>query len=366
MSDRRHYTKKELLADSEYASRLRHEGILFHGGLDASGSYVPPRSRHRLDAIRAWTAHLARAGHSTRVIDPQAVERVFFPTVEQSKTLLRHGARGAMTRMLTLIGITEGFGNDGIRSLPVLDVQRYFKEPIDGTCLSHLHQGMLEAHGNDEAGCGNEAGHDAMWYAIRDAALDHPAITADMYENLPIAPPPGYSGPAKPSPEAIGVGRMSQQFFPTLDFLFEVTLKAMAQILVIELMAYSTFAWAQEVLSDPSCSAEPDLPARLVGYIQEDENIHVAYLQCALAEARARTMLATDGSTIEGRGVIDAICNNAIADHTGSRFDRLMSFRMGQIRAELAGRPDGDTIITHLAATGPIPDQPGMQAAAAR
>ena len=52
---------------------------------------------------------------------------------------------------------------------------------------------------HDEAGCGDEAGHDVMWYAIRDAALDNPAVTSDMFENLPIAPPPGYTGPAKPA-----------------------------------------------------------------------------------------------------------------------------------------------------------------------
>ena len=59
---------------------------------------------------------------------------------------------------------------------------------------AHLFDGLLEAHGNDEAGRGPEAGHDQMWFAVRDAALADPPITIDMFENLPIAPPPGYEG----------------------------------------------------------------------------------------------------------------------------------------------------------------------------
>ena len=80
----------------------------------------------------------------------------FFPSVAQAKLLLRSGAHGAMTRILTLIGITEGFGNDGIRALPFVDFQSHFVESIEGTALAHLHGGLLEAHGADEAGRSDE------------------------------------------------------------------------------------------------------------------------------------------------------------------------------------------------------------------
>lgn len=355
MTGKLEYTADEILAEADYASRLRRGDVLFHGGLDARGRYVPPRSRHRLDAIRAWTERLAAEGHATRVIGPEQLDIRFFPNVEQAKLLLRHGARGAMTRILTLIGITEGFGNDGIRATPRPPLQPLFVEPLAGTCLDHLYRGLLEAHGNDEAGRGEEVGHDGMWYALRDAALGHPEITPDMFENLPIAPPPGYTGPAKPAPEAIGVSQM-QLGFPALDPMFEVLLLVLAQILVIEIIAYGTFSWAREVLADPECSQAPEFAPRMVDYITADENIHVAYLQCALAEVRSRTLIGGAGERIPGATVVDSICERVLrANRDGGRRDRMLRYRMGQIRAELARRPDGETILEQFSALGPVP-----------
>lgn len=355
MESRRSWTKEELLSDADYTARIRHGATLFHGGLDSDGKYIPPRSRHRVAAIAAWTAQLASAGHATQVISPEQVKREFFPTVEQSTLLLRHGARGAMTRLLTLIGITEGFGNDGIKILPRLELRGYFREPMEGTCLAHLYEGLLEAHGNDEAGRGGEAGHDVMWYHIRDAALDSPPVTPDMFENLPIAPPPGYTGPAKPAPEAISVSDLTNRLFPALDPMLELTLSALTQILVIELLAYSTFAWARRVLSDESCSAAPKFAPRMVDYIQQDENIHVAYLQCALAEVRCRTLVTDDKASLAGRDVIDAICAKILRSQMGSRWDRMVAYRMAQIHQELASRSDGERLLAEFARLGPVP-----------
>lgn len=355
MGARLEYTADEIMAECDYARRLRHDGTLFHGGFDAAGRYVPPRSRHRIAAIRAWTERLAAEDHPTRVCRLEDLDLRFFPTVAQTKLLLRNGCRGAMTRILTLVGITEGFGNDGLRLFPRLPLQDHFVEPIDGTCLAHLDRGLFDAHGNDEAGCGDEAGHDRLWFAIRDVALGHPVVTPDMWENLPIAPPPGYTGPAKPSPDAISPRELSF-LFPDLPPMLELLFALMAQLLVIELFAYGTFAWAREVLADPECSAAPELAPRLVACIQADEDIHVGYLQCALAEARARTLRGGDGSTLAGATVIDAIVHKIVAANTdGGRRDRLLRYRMAQIRAELAARPDGEPLLAEFAHLGPVP-----------
>ena len=64
-----------------------------------------------------------------------------------------------------------------------------------------------------------------------------------------------YPHPAKPEPEALSVGGLVERALPALDPMLEILLSALARILVIELMAYSTFRWAQEVLADPECSA---------------------------------------------------------------------------------------------------------------
>src|SRR5690606_7699288 len=107
------YTRDELLTDPDYAQRIERNGVLLHGGYSPDRTYFPPRSVHRVPAIEAWTAQLAAEGHPTRVIEADAVQRAFVPNTDQAKMLLRNGASGAMTRILTLIGVVEGFGNDG-------------------------------------------------------------------------------------------------------------------------------------------------------------------------------------------------------------------------------------------------------------
>ena len=137
----------------------------------ATELFRPPPSTSTLRswARRGWLETIKLGGK--RFTSREAVDRAFVPNTEQAKMLLRNGAAGAMTRILTLVGVVEGFGNDGIKLIPAMDLQSFIVEPIDGTCLGHLFAGLLEAHGNDEAGRGDEAGHDQMWFAVRDAAL---------------------------------------------------------------------------------------------------------------------------------------------------------------------------------------------------
>ena len=338
------YSADELLTDPRYEARIERDGVLLHGGYGPEGNYRPPRSTFRVPAIAAWTDRLAAAGQPTRVIEPDAVDRAFVPNTEQAKMLLRNGATGAMTRILTLIGVVEGFGNDGIKLIPRIDLQEFIVEPIGETCLGHLFEGLLEAHGNDEAGRGDEAGHDQMWFAVRDAALAEPPITFDMFENLPIAPPPGYEGPAKPAPEAVTVGGMLDGLRDDVAPELQLLVRAMVQILVIELLAYHTFAWASEVLGDPTCSADAEFARATIDHIRTDEDIHVAYLQCGLAELATMTVRTTDGGIIAGSDLVDAARQSALDNQTGARFDRILEYRLAQVRAELAAHVDGERL----------------------
>lgn len=351
------YSQDEILAEHEFAEKMSHNGRTVHGGLDTDGNYLPPRSLHRRDAIKAWSKQILDAGLKLEVMDREAVLTMFefFPNVVQTKFLLEQGCRDAMTRLLTMIGIIEGFGNDGIKLMPRLEMSKYFVESVEGTCLEHLHKGLLTAHGRDEAGSEHESGHDEMWYAIRDVALDHPEVTEDMYENLPIAPPPGYTGKAKPAPQALSVGATLERLFPELDPALEMTLRGLAQILLVEFGAYKTFAWAHEVLSDPRASAAPEWAPKLVDYIQADEDIHVNYLQCALAEARARTFIGTNGEKISGEVVIDRICEAALERQSGPRMQRMMDHRYQNILNELEKNPDGEKILEEFKKLGPVP-----------
>lgn len=351
------YSRDEILADHPYATKLRRGDRVFHGGLLADGSYRPPRSLHRADAIQAWSARVQKEGGSLDVMGRDRVLAMFefFPTREQAILLLRNGCQDALTRLLTMVGIVEGFGNDGIKLMPPLEIQQYFRESVEGTSLEHLHKGLFTAHGLDEAGSGAEAGHDEMWFAIRDAALDSPTVTQDMYEDLPIAPPPGYQGRAKAAPEALNVGDLAKLMFPTLDPKIEITLRGIAQVLLVEYGAYTTFNWARDVLSDPDASAAPVWAPQMVDYIQADEDLHVGYLQCALAEARMRTFIDQAGGSLPGAKVVDEICESTVRRQGGDRLDRMKRFRFKHILAELEKHPEGDRILDEFKRLGPVP-----------
>ena len=151
------------------------------------------------------------------------------------------------------------------------------------------------------------------------------------------------------------MGDTMERLFPSLDPALEMTLRGLAQILLVELGAYKTFAWAREVLADPKASAAPDWAPRMVDYIQADEDIHVNYLQCALAEARARTFVATDGEKIPGPVVIDRVCEAAVERQSGARMQRMMAHRYRNILNELEARPDGQQVLDEFKGLGPVP-----------
>ena len=352
------YSSEELLAEHDYCEKFTHKGHTLHGGLTADGIYKPPRSLNRIQAIENWTEELRKNGHQTNIMDEvkEIIAGDFFPTEEQAKFLMRSGCKDSMTRILTIIGVVEGFGNDGIKLLPPLDMQQFFVEPIEGTALSHLHSGLLKAHGQDEAGSDTEEGHDAMWYAVRDRSLGNPTITDDMFENLPIAPPPGYQGKAKAAESVKQMTSIGTQIFPQINMMLELTLMALARILHIEYGAYATFHWAKQVLSDPEVSESPEWAPKVVGYIQEDEDIHVGYLRCALAETRARTLICEDGSHLSGEKVIDKLCEVVKKQMGGKRRELMSIHRYTQILKELENHPDGERILKEFKTLGRVPE----------
>ena len=160
------WSEAELLATETVVEPLVVEGIRCHGGFDAAGNYVSPRTKYRVPATAAWQqAH--REAFGTEIIDaPLATWPASYPDVAQAKYLLSEGVRGPIVTTLTRIGTVEGFGAM-IRGLGPGDIQRFFVESIDGTCLAHLQRGLFEAQARDEAGWGGVAGHRDMWFAAR-------------------------------------------------------------------------------------------------------------------------------------------------------------------------------------------------------
>jgi len=349
-----HYSYDELLADRRYASRLRRGDALFHGGLGEDGAYVPPRSLHRAGAIAAWESNAAVEPYMPH----PAAAASFFPSAEQAKLLLRHGASRAMTRILTVIGVAEGFGKAGMRGLPRLDLQQSFAESIEGTALAHL-DALFDAHAFDSGGRGDELGHDGMWFAIRDAALDEPPITPDMFRDLPVVPPPGYVGVAEAAPEAISMRGSDKLMFTELDPGFETLLTALVQLAGLSQFTPRALDWAKEVLTDPECSEDPGFAGFMLDCLRSDSELNRRYLGCALAEARARLMLTTDGAEIPGERIVRALESRALAEARSASGDRMAAHFLNEIRRELADRSDGGSILARFATLGPVPEGAG-------
>src|SRR5690349_10540932 len=51
------YDEAELLASHDYEAPLIAGGVRCHGGFDADGAYVSPRTKHRAPAIANWQAN---------------------------------------------------------------------------------------------------------------------------------------------------------------------------------------------------------------------------------------------------------------------------------------------------------------------
>ena len=314
-------------------------GVRCHGGFDAGGAYVSPRVRNRLPAIAAWQAE-HRARFVTPLLDigldtwPPS-----YPNVAQSRLLLEHGVRQPIVATLTRIGTVEGFGAM-IRLSVVPDLERAFAEDVDGTAMAHL-AGLYEAHARDEAGHGDEGGHRQMWYAARDVAFEHP-VTRDetqlMMERMGIVSAGGGPGPTA----------LPALVFDDLDPDLELLIQRMIRLLLIEVSAFHTFAWAEELLADTSLVAGEGEAARLVSYIRADETPHVEYLKTVLSEMRDRTFVTTSGGRRPGTEVIGALWDRAVAESLGPRREVQVRQTVDEVERALASRRDGGDLLAEF------------------
>jgi hypothetical protein len=355
------WRERELLATDDVAEPLIARGVRCHGGFTSDGVYVSPRTRHRVPAIEAWQQSHRELFGSDILAAPLELWPEPFPSVAQSKYLLRHGVREPTITSLTRIGTVEGFGSM-IRHAHPGDLQRHFDESIDGTALQHLDRGLFEAHARDEAGWEDEGGHNKMWFAARDVAFESPVTedeTATMLERMGI-PAPGGGGQ---SPEAMRKAAEAVRRFPDLDLTLEMMVRRMVSLMFIEVSAFHTFAWAEAVLSDADLVAGDGEAAELVRCIRADETPHVDYLRTALTEMRDRTFVGASGKKIAGTEVIGTIWEAALELSLGANRENARSVILGEIEHALDGNPRRDEILEGFQALRP--DQPAGSGAVA-
>jgi hypothetical protein len=350
------FTEAELLAEHDIAEPLVVEGVRCHGGFDAEGNYCSPRTKNRWPAIHAWEAqHFEQFGKPLLDIPLDAWPENF-PNVAQSKFLLSKGLRWPTIASLTRIGTVEGFGGM-LRMIKVPEFSRLFDEGVQGTAIDHIDRGLFEAHARDEAGYGEEIGHDRMWFLARDIAFEHPPVedeTERMLVRMGIKAPPGAPPPAPaaaPAPPARALPA-------DIDIDLETIASRMIGLLLIEISAFHGFAWAEAVLSDTDLVAGGGAAATLVSRIRADETPHVAWLRTALSEMRDRTWIGQSGRKYAGAEMVSRLWERAVEASLGVRRQETLRFYMGEIELAVAGRPDGADIIEEMLSLGKVVRRP--------
>jgi len=352
------FTFDELLAEHEYAEPLFAGGVRCHGGFRDDGAYVSPRTKHRVPAIGAWQAkHVADFG-APILGAPIETWPAAYPNVAQSRFLIEQGVRQPVVSTLTRIGTVEGFGGL-IRHSIVPDLQASFVEDTRQTAMAHLLRGLYEAHARDEAGHAesgvDEGGHKQMWFAARDVAFEHPVTedeTLTMLERMGISQP-GSGG--KIDPAALRAqGLANRLLSDDVPFELEALIERMVRLLFIEIAAFHTFAWAEELLGDDELVAGDGEAARLVSYIRADETPHVDYLRTVLTEMRDRTVVGASGAHHKGVDVVGPLWDRALADSLGPRRTEQLELVVREVGHAVAGRADGGELLEQFHALGTI------------
>jgi hypothetical protein len=335
------FTEAELLSDHAIAEPLIEAGVRCHGGFDEGGAYVSPRTKHRVPAIEAWQAkHVAEYGTAVLQV-PLDTWPGNYPNVAQARHLITAGVPEPLIATLTRIGTVEGFGAN-IRFLQPGDLQQHFVEDLAGTATEHLGKGLFEAHGRDEAGWEEEAGHKDMWFAARDLAfesrnpdIDIDAMLARMGFGNQGAPPAGAAPLDRDLPDDI-------------DGNLELIVGLMIRVLLIEVQAFHTFAWAEAWLSDTELVAGDGRAAELVSFIRADETPHVGYLKTALTEMRDRTWVGASGKRYRGADLFQTMWDRRLAESLGPGKEATRKVVADEVEHWCLQRPNGKDLLAEF------------------
>ncbi len=325
------YTREEIMADHAYARPHIEAGYRLHGGFDAKGTYVSPRTLHRWPAVRAWQEHVTKRGFPLIDATVRLLKRGAYPNAEQQKLLLGSGLGETLWNSLTITGIIEARGK-ALCDAQAPNFQNIIVEDISATATGHLNKGLLYAHGLDEGGNreGGEGGHDDMWFAVRDALFGK-----DAY---PLPEVPASIG----RPE---IGRL----MPQVDKAYEDWILLLMNVLMIEVRAESFFAFCVDIMRSPDVfrdrRAAADHAAEIVERIRTDEAIHVAYLQAFVSEMRSFTIRTLDGKQISGASMIDPIWEGMIHWHSVTQADFGREQSRTAIEARMAKLPSGQELL---------------------
>ncbi|MEQ1754161.1 MAG: hypothetical protein ABL973_08500 [Micropepsaceae bacterium] len=328
------FTRDEIMAEDVYAKPQIEAGYRLHGGFDAAGKYISPRTKNRWPAVRAWQEQLASRGAPLIDATIRLLKRDAYPNAQQQKLLLNSGMGETLWNSLTITGVIEARGR-ALCDAEAPDFQKIIEEDISATTIGHLNKGLLYAHGLDEGGHkeAGEGGHDDMWFAVRDALFGKNAY--------PLPEVPASIG----RPE---IGRL----MPQLDKVYEDWILLLMNVLMIEVRAEAFFSFCVSIMRSPDVfkdrRAAADHAAELVERIRTDEAIHVAYLQSFVSELRSYTIRTLDGRRIKGAEIIDPIWEGMIHWHSVTQADFGRTQSRAAIEARIGKRADASVLIARF------------------
>jgi hypothetical protein len=295
------YSREELLSSHAFARPHEEAGYRLHGGFDANGAYISPRTLKRWPAVRAWAGALEARGFPLIDCSRHVLTGDTYPTRAQQKLLLENGLGQTLWNSLTTTGVIEARGG-ALCNVPVPDFQAVFVEDVSPMAVGHLDKGLLWAHGADEAGDPDHrelGAHDKMWFACRDMVFGK-----DAY-------------PRPDVPQSISRPAGAERELPDLPVEVEQLIKFMMNILMIEIRAENFFNFCIDVFSDPDNFTDRRPAAEkaraIVQSIYADETIHIGYLQAALSEMRSLTFRTERGGVRSGAALLDPLWARIVA-----------------------------------------------------
>jgi hypothetical protein len=324
------WTRDEILADHLYAKPHVEAGYRLHGGFDADGKYISPRTLNRWPAIRAWSDALQARGHDLVDSSQQLMVRGSFPNADQQNFLLAHGFGRTLWDSLSVTGVIEARGRM-LADAEAPDFHAIVEDEISQTAVAHLNKGLLRAHGLDEGGDASrgEGGHDAMWFAVRDMlfgkhAFPHAEVPASL---------------ARPE-----LGRL----MPQIPAEHERWILLLMNVLMIEVRAENFFNFCTSVMRDPrNFQDRRDVAmhaADLVDRIRQDEAPHVGYLAVVVSELRSFMFKTADGQRVKGSTFIDPVWRGMVQWHSVTNVDWDRAQRRKEFEAMFRARPDGEAL----------------------
>jgi len=325
------YTAAEILAEHPYAKPHEEAGYRLHGGFDAKGKYISPRTLNRVPAIQAWADQVKARGYELVDSSQALMVRGSYPTASQQKFLLDLGLGQTLWDSLTITGIIEARGLR-LTQATAPDFQSIIVEDISQMAVGHLNKGLLMAHGLDEGGnaAKGEGGHDSMWFAVRDMLFGKNAY------------------PWPEVPESIARPELGR-LMPQIPKDYEEWILLLMNVLMIEVRAENFFSFCTTVMRDPANFRDRREAAmhaaELVDRIRQDEAPHVGYLTDFVSELRSLTFKTVDGGRVQGATFIDPVWRGMVNWHSVTNMDYDRKMTHDEIAAALMKRSNGAELL---------------------